>query len=96
MAFLHERALGPPIGAIAGTDYRTVEGELGPGGRLLLYTDGLIEDRQAGIDAALAELRADAGTGGEHITDLVDAVVRRVDGRPGTTTSRCWRWRLPS
>ncbi|SCF20826.1 Histidine kinase-like ATPase domain-containing protein [Micromonospora matsumotoense] len=81
VAFLHERALGPPIGAIAGTDYRTVEGELAPGGRLLLYTDGLIEDRQAGIDAALAQLRADAGTGGEHITDLVDAVVRRVDGR---------------
>ncbi|WP_433231777.1 SpoIIE family protein phosphatase [Micromonospora sp. CA-248260] len=81
VAFLHERALGPPIGAIAGTDFRTVEGELAPGGRLLLYTDGLIEDRQAGIDAALAQLRADAGTGGEHVTDLVDAVVQRVDGR---------------
>ncbi|MEU1605030.1 SpoIIE family protein phosphatase [Micromonospora matsumotoense] len=81
VGFLHERALGPPIGAIAGTDYRTVEGELAPGGRLLLYTDGLIEDRQAGIDAALAQLRADASAGGEHITDLVDAVVRRVDGR---------------
>ncbi|MEU7619319.1 SpoIIE family protein phosphatase [Micromonospora rifamycinica] len=81
VAFLHERALGPPIGAIAGTDYRTAGGELAPGGRLLLYTDGLIEDRQAGIDAALAQLRADAGTGGEHVADLVDAVVARVDGR---------------
>ncbi|MGC5017827.1 SpoIIE family protein phosphatase [Micromonospora sp. DT47] len=78
VAFLHERALGPPIGAIAGSSYRTVEGELAPGGRLLLYTDGLIEDRQAGIDAALAQLRADAGTGGEHVADLIDAVVERV------------------
>ncbi|WKU04697.1 SpoIIE family protein phosphatase [Micromonospora sp. HUAS LYJ1] len=83
VAFLHERALGPPIGAITGTDYRTVEGGLAPGGRLLLYTDGLIEDRQAGIDAALAQLRADAaaGAGGGHVADLVDAVVERVDGR---------------
>ncbi|MBM7081610.1 SpoIIE family protein phosphatase [Micromonospora humidisoli] len=83
VAFLHERALGPPIGALTGTDYRTVEGGLAPGGRLLLYTDGLIEDRQAGIDAALAQLRADAGagTGGGHVADLVDAVVERVDGR---------------
>ncbi|MFJ6197209.1 SpoIIE family protein phosphatase [Micromonospora sp. NPDC092111] len=81
VAFLHERALGPPIGAIAGTGYRTVEGELAPGERLLLYTDGLIEDRHAGIDAALAQLRADAGGGAEHLADLVDAVVDRVGGR---------------
>ncbi|MBM7075791.1 SpoIIE family protein phosphatase [Micromonospora humida] len=83
VAFLHEQALGPPIGALTGTDYRTVEGGLAPGGRLLLYTDGLIEDRRAGIDAALAQLRADAaaGAGGGHVADLVDAVVGRVDGR---------------
>ncbi|MEH0981216.1 SpoIIE family protein phosphatase [Micromonospora sp. CPCC 205556] len=81
VAFLHERALGPPIGAITDTSYRAVEGQLAPGGRLLLYTDGLIEDRHAGIDAALAQLRADAGTGGEHVADLVDAVVERVAGR---------------
>ncbi|WP_431921257.1 SpoIIE family protein phosphatase [Micromonospora wenchangensis] len=83
VAFLHEHALGPPIGALTGTDYRTVEGGLAPGGRLLLYTDGLIEDRRAGIDAALTQLRADAGAGaaGGHVADLVDAVVERVDGR---------------
>ncbi|MEV0809507.1 SpoIIE family protein phosphatase [Micromonospora sp. NPDC050200] len=81
VAFLHERALGPPIGAIAGTTYRTVEGELAPGGRLLLYTDGLIEDRQVGIDAALAQLRRDAAVRREHVADLVDAVVGRVAER---------------
>ncbi|MGV9976256.1 SpoIIE family protein phosphatase [Micromonospora wenchangensis] len=81
VAFLHEQALGPPIGALTGTDYRTVEGGLAPGSRLLLYTDGLIEDRRAGIDAALTQLRADAGAGGGHVADLVDAVVERVDGR---------------
>ncbi|MEV4478710.1 SpoIIE family protein phosphatase [Micromonospora coxensis] len=81
VAFLHDRALGPPIGAIAGTSYRTVEGELAPGDRLLLYTDGLIEDRHAGIDVALLQLRQDASAPGEHVADLVDAVVERVAGR---------------
>ncbi|MEU6077385.1 SpoIIE family protein phosphatase [Micromonospora sp. NPDC047074] len=82
VTFLHDRALGPPVGAIPDTTYRTVEGELPPGSRLLLYTDGLIEDRQLGIDDALARLREDAARPGEHVTDLVDAVVERVAGRP--------------
>ncbi|SCG36511.1 SpoIIE family protein phosphatase [Micromonospora inositola] len=82
VAFLHDRALGPPIGAIPEVAYPSVEGELAPGGRLLLYTDGLIEDRQLAIDAALDQLRLDAATRGEHVADLVDAVVGRVAGRP--------------
>ncbi|PWR07844.1 histidine kinase [Micromonospora acroterricola] len=82
VAFLHDRALGPPVGAIPGTTYQAVEGELPAGSRLLLYTDGLIEDRKLGIDAALAQLRADAAVSGEHVEDLIDAVVERVVGRP--------------
>ncbi|GIJ20175.1 SpoIIE family protein phosphatase [Micromonospora lutea] len=82
VAFLHDRALGPPVGAIAGTEYETVSGELRAGDRLLLYTDGLIEDRQIGIDDSLALLRADATRSGEHVADLVEAVVARVAGRP--------------
>ncbi|MGQ5260185.1 SpoIIE family protein phosphatase [Micromonospora sp. ZYX-F-536] len=82
VAFLHDRALGPPVGAIPDATYQAVEGELPAGSRLLLYTDGLIEDRQLDMDAALAQLRADAATPGEHVADLVDAVVERVAGRP--------------
>ncbi|MEU4778487.1 SpoIIE family protein phosphatase [Micromonospora sp. NPDC023633] len=82
VAFLHDRALGPPVGAIPDTTYRMVEGALTAGNRLLLYTDGLIEDRQRGIDASLDLLRQDAATPGEHVTDLIDAVVERVAGRP--------------
>ncbi|GGM29748.1 SpoIIE family protein phosphatase [Micromonospora yangpuensis] len=81
VAFLHDRALGPPVGAIPGTVYRTVEGELATGSRLLLYTDGLIEDRQIGIDAALDQLRVDASSRSEHVADLVDTVVERVGTR---------------
>ncbi|MGC4770533.1 SpoIIE family protein phosphatase [Micromonospora sp. DT44] len=82
VAFLHDRALGPPVGAIPGATYRTAEGELPAGSRLLLYTDGLIEDRHLGIDAALAQLRVDAAAPGHHVADLVDTVVERVTGRP--------------
>ncbi|WP_236648422.1 SpoIIE family protein phosphatase [Micromonospora sicca] len=81
-ALLHDRALGPPIGAVPEAAYRTVEGELAPGDRLLLYTDGLIEDRELGLDAALDQLRLDAASPGEHVADLVDAVVERVAERP--------------
>ncbi|GIJ26859.1 hypothetical protein Vqi01_20210 [Micromonospora qiuiae] len=80
--FLYGRALGPPVGAIPGTEYETVTGELRAGDRLLLYTDGLIEDRQVGIDVALAQLRADAARPGEHVADLIEAVVERVVDRP--------------
>ncbi|MEV6812204.1 SpoIIE family protein phosphatase, partial [Micromonospora sp. NPDC051296] len=82
VAFLHDRALGPPVGAIPGTGYETASGELRAGDRLLLYTDGLIEDRQVGIDVALAQLRADAARPGDHVADLIDAVVERVADRP--------------
>ncbi|MFC0508566.1 SpoIIE family protein phosphatase [Micromonospora costi] len=82
VAFLHDRAQGPPVGAVPGTSYRTVEATLPTGSRLLLYTDGLIEDRQLGIDEALARLRTDAATPGEHVADLIDTVVGRVAGRP--------------
>ncbi|GAB3955951.1 hypothetical protein GCM10027614_66730 [Micromonospora vulcania] len=52
------------------------------GSRLLLYTDGLIEDRQLGIDSALTQLRTDAATPSEQVADLIDAVVERVAERP--------------
>ncbi|MFG1953379.1 SpoIIE family protein phosphatase [Micromonospora sp. NPDC048830] len=82
VTLLHDRALGPPVGAIPATTYRTVADTLTTGTRLLLYTDGLIEDRQLGIDAALGQLREDATQPGEHVSDLIDAVVARVAVRP--------------
>ncbi|MEV1289979.1 SpoIIE family protein phosphatase [Micromonospora sp. NPDC049679] len=76
--FVHERALGPPVGAIPGTTYVTMETELEPGSRILLYTDGLIEDRAEGIDEGLARLCDDAVSACDHVEDLVDRMVARV------------------
>ncbi|MFI6819448.1 SpoIIE family protein phosphatase [Micromonospora sp. NPDC050187] len=82
VAFLHDRALGPPVGAIPDTSYRTETGTLEAGGRLLLYTDGLIEDRHLGIDVGFAQLRSDVAGFGGHVADLVDSVVERVVESP--------------
>ncbi|MEV4346091.1 SpoIIE family protein phosphatase [Actinoplanes sp. NPDC049596] len=80
--FLYSSALGPPIGALAQATFPTVETELPPGSRLLLYTDGLVEDRRAGIDSGLAELTADAARPVEHVEDLLDELLAKAVRRP--------------
>ncbi|MFG1667061.1 SpoIIE family protein phosphatase [Streptomyces sp. Y7] len=47
----------PPLG-LGGMPFETVETELAEGSRLVLYTDGLVEDRHRDIDAGLDRLRA--------------------------------------
>ncbi|MFE9835643.1 SpoIIE family protein phosphatase [Streptomyces sp. NPDC005551] len=46
---------GPPLG-VGGLPFETAELELEAGSRLVLYTDGLVEDRDRDIDAGLALL----------------------------------------
>jgi signal transduction histidine kinase/DNA-binding response OmpR family regulator/anti-sigma regulatory factor (Ser/Thr protein kinase) len=76
--FLYASALGPPIGALADVSYPTHETTLEPGSRLLLYTDGLVEDRRHGIDSGLAELSADVAKPAEHVEDLLDALLAKA------------------
>jgi signal transduction histidine kinase/DNA-binding response OmpR family regulator len=80
--FLYTSALGPPIGALAVAEYPTLEASFEAGERLLLYTDGLVEDRAAGIDAGLAQLIEDAAKPAEHVEDLLDALLAKAAGRP--------------
>ncbi|MEU4687896.1 SpoIIE family protein phosphatase [Actinoplanes sp. NPDC023714] len=76
--FLYGAAMGPPIGALGGVTYPTRETVLAPGSRLLLYTDGLVEDRHQGIDTGLAELTADVARPAEHVEDLLDALLAKA------------------
>nr|BFE68550.1 hypothetical protein GCM10020092_018510 [Actinoplanes digitatis] len=94
---LYAKALGPPIGALGDVSYPTHESELAPGQRLLLYTDGLIEDRRRGIDAGLAELRTElAKLSRARRGPAGQPAGSAPRGRPAATTSRCWCCRPPS
>ncbi|MBM2617657.1 SpoIIE family protein phosphatase [Actinoplanes sp. LDG1-06] len=105
-SFLYDAALGPPIGALTNVEYPTLSAALPTGARLLLYTDGLIEDRRIGIDAGLAELTADAAKPAEHVEDLLDTLLGKAARRPRrddiallaleTTEAREFVLRLPA
>ncbi|GAA4948187.1 SpoIIE family protein phosphatase [Actinoplanes utahensis] len=79
--FLYDTALGPPIGALGAVTYPTRETWLAAGTRLLLYTDGLIEDRRQGIDEGLAELIVDVAKPTEHVDDLLDDLLAKASRR---------------
>jgi serine phosphatase RsbU (regulator of sigma subunit) len=68
---------GPPLGTDLG-GYEALTLPLRPGTVLLMYTDGLIEDRNRDIDSSLrrlTQLRLD--TGGP-LESVVDALVARL------------------
>jgi serine phosphatase RsbU (regulator of sigma subunit)/PAS domain-containing protein len=69
----------PPLGLGGGLPFETAELTLPEGSRLVLYTDGLIEDRERGMDTGLEALRhalAHPGrTPEETCQDVLDAVL---------------------
>ncbi|MFJ8536017.1 SpoIIE family protein phosphatase [Streptomyces sp. NPDC093591] len=98
----------PPLG-LGGMPFETVELELAEGSQLVLYTDGLVEDRHRDIDAGLDKLRtvlADVGRPPEETCEAVlDAL---LPARPGDDVAlliarthtlgadRVAQWELPS
>ncbi|MBI0293691.1 SpoIIE family protein phosphatase [Streptomyces sp. PRKS01-29] len=75
---------GPPLG-LGGRLYEAAETELPEGSRLVLYTDGLVQDRERDIETGLDQLRdalADADPDPERACDTVMADLlspRRTD-----------------
>ncbi|MFC9327689.1 SpoIIE family protein phosphatase [Kitasatospora sp. NPDC057015] len=69
---------GPPLG-LAGMPFETAELELAEGSLLVLYTDGLVEDRSRDIDVGLDLLRAALARPGrtpeETCTAVLDALL---------------------
>ncbi|WP_167502442.1 SpoIIE family protein phosphatase [Streptomyces malaysiensis] len=69
---------GPPLG-LGGLPFETAEVELAEGSHLVLYTDGLIEDRRREIDTGLEMLRAALSHPGrtpdEICTEVLDALL---------------------
>ncbi|WP_330336290.1 SpoIIE family protein phosphatase [Streptomyces sp. NBC_00557] len=99
---------GPPLG-LGGLPFETAELELAEGSRLVLYTDGLVEDRERDIDVGL-ELLSEAlrGTAGASAEDTCRAVLDRLPARPsddvalivaqtrGLGDDRVAQWQVPS
>ncbi|MET8246397.1 SpoIIE family protein phosphatase [Streptomyces sp. NPDC005202] len=75
-------AAGPPLG-LGGLPFETSDLVLDEGSRLVLYTDGLVEDRERDIDTGLAELRTALEEAGESPEETCRAVVDvRLPARP--------------
>ncbi|WTI18465.1 SpoIIE family protein phosphatase [Streptomyces sp. NBC_00820] len=73
---------GPPLG-LGGMPFETVDLELAEGSRLVLYTDGLVEDRDRDIDVGLDLLRdALSRTAGATPEETCRTVLDRLPARP--------------
>ncbi|MGC9495972.1 SpoIIE family protein phosphatase [Streptomyces sp. WG7] len=78
-----EVPVGPPLG-LGGLPFETTELRLAEGSRLVLYTDGLVEDREHDIDVGLEHLRRALETAGESPEETCRAVLdARLPDRPG-------------
>lgn len=100
---------GPPLG-LGGLPFEAAEFRLEEGSRLVLYTDGLVEDRSRDIDVGLDGLRAAlAGHPDRGADATCDAVVRAllpaaptddiallVAATRALPASRIARWDVPS
>jgi integral membrane sensor domain MASE1/anti-sigma regulatory factor (Ser/Thr protein kinase) len=73
-SYLEERN-GPPLGAVENAAYPQVESALEYGAVILLYTDGLVENRSAPIDAGLDRLRVHALEATGDLEELCDHIV---------------------
>ncbi|TCC07216.1 ATP-binding SpoIIE family protein phosphatase [Kribbella soli] len=71
-----EGGLAPPLGVLVQHDYAEATHQLRPGATLLLYTDGLVEERTLSIQDGLDRLLAEAsGVGQADLDALCDQVL---------------------
>nr|WP_208778937.1 SpoIIE family protein phosphatase [Streptomyces griseorubiginosus] len=74
---------GPPLG-LGGMPFETAELELAEGSQLVLYTDGLVEDRLRDIDSGLDRLRSVLAVADRAPEDTCEAVLDALlPARPG-------------
>jgi serine phosphatase RsbU (regulator of sigma subunit)/anti-sigma regulatory factor (Ser/Thr protein kinase) len=68
----------PPLGVFESASHSEAEVKLEPGSTLVLYTDGLVEQRGVSIDAGLEALRAAARTPGEDPEALCKRLIKAM------------------
>ncbi|MFE9441965.1 SpoIIE family protein phosphatase [Streptomyces sp. NPDC006602] len=99
---------GPPLG-LGGLPFETADLELAEGSRLVLYTDGLVEDRERDIDVGLELLRTALERAGSSPEDTcrvvldnsrltaraVDDIALIVARTRSLTADRIAEWQVP-
>jgi PAS domain S-box-containing protein len=71
-------APNPPLGVFDGKAHRELSAELEPGSTIVLYTDGLVEQRGVSIDVGLEALRRAAAEDKGHPEGLCDHLVESM------------------
>ena len=79
---------GPPLGVVDDPSYPLATSVLGPGDRLVLYTDGLVERRGESIDEGIERLRMLMPLGGTA-GDACRALLDLLDVSTGSTDDVC-------
>jgi len=72
-----EGAPNPPLGVFDSAAHTELDAELEPGSTIVLYTDGLVEERGVSIDEGLEALRQAAESPG-HPEELCDHLVEQM------------------
>ena len=72
--------LGPPLGAVPFASFREEVLQLEPQDTLVLYTDGLVEDRASSLDIGLERMRAAASDAEADIDMLCDGILKACLG----------------
>jgi anti-sigma regulatory factor (Ser/Thr protein kinase) len=70
-----DTAPNPPLGVFESPDHKEMTAKLEPGSTIVLYTDGLVEERGASIDQGLEALRLAASQDPCHPDELCDRLV---------------------
>ena len=75
-----EHPLGMPVGVMPDADFQSRTTTLAPGSLLLLFTDGLVEDRELPIGEGLEQLRRSVGPDPD-LERWLEGVVERMTAR---------------
>ena len=75
---------GVPLGALDEPGYEEVTEPLEPGSTVVLYSDGLVEQRGEDLRSGLARLEASVLDGPAALEALADHVLERAGGTPGS------------
>jgi len=70
-----DSAPNPPLGVFDTPEHREIEHQLAPGSTIVLYTDGLVEERGVSIDNGLEALRLAASQDACHPAELCERLV---------------------